>query len=166
MSEIVNGLLIVAVVAVLVLHQFKARQLAEERRWWVVPVVLAFVAARKPDLLGDGNTTAAAALLAVELVLSLAAGALFARTTRVWRAEDGAVRTKATKLTLAVWAGGIVVRVALYGISGAFGVHQGSAALMLGLAAMLLARAGVLQWRTRAYREVVGYPRPAWKDHM
>ncbi len=166
MSEIVDGLLIIGVVALVVLHQFKARQLDEERRWWVLPALLAFVALRKPDLLGDGHTAQAAALLAVELVVSLAMGALFARTTQLWRAEDGALWTKGTKLTLAVWVGGIALRAALYGIGAAFGVHQGGPALMLGLAAMLLARAGVLQWRSRTYREVIGYPQPAWKDRM
>lgn len=166
MSEIVNGLLIIGVVALIVLSQFKARRLGDERRWWVLPVVLGFVALSKPDLLGEGRTAQAAALLAVELVLSLAMGALFARTTQVWRADDGAVWSKGSRLTLAVWVGGIAVRAGLYGIGAAFGVHQSSAALMVGLSVMLLARAGVLQWRTRTYREVAGYPRPAWKDHM
>ncbi|MER7172475.1 DUF1453 domain-containing protein [Streptomyces mesophilus] len=166
MSEIVNGLVIIGVVALIVLTQFKARRIGDERRWWVLPVVLGFVALGKPDLLGEGQTAQAATLLAVELVLSLAMGALFARTTQVWRADDGAVWSKGSRLTLAVWVGGIAVRAGLYGIGAAFGVHQSSAALMLGLSAMLLARAGLLQWRTRTYREVVGYPRPAWKDHM
>ncbi|WP_199550571.1 DUF1453 family protein [Streptomyces sp. N35] len=166
MSEIVNGLLIIGVVALIVLSQFKARRLGDERRWWVLPAVLGFVALSKPDLLGEGQTAQAATLLAVELVLSLAMGALFARTTQVWRAGDGTVWSKGSRLTLAVWVGGIAVRAGLYGIGAAFGVHQSSAALMLGLSAMLLARAGLLQWRTRTYREVVGHPRPAWKDHM
>ncbi|MBC9718369.1 DUF1453 domain-containing protein [Streptomyces sp. TRM66268-LWL] len=166
MSEIANGLLLIGVVALIVLSQFKARRIADERRWWVLPVVLAFVAAGKPDLLGDGQTAGAAALLAVDLVLSVAMGALFARTTEVWRADDGAAWTKGTRLTLAVWAGGIAARAGLYGIGAAFGVRQSSAALVLGLSAMLLARAGVLQWRTRTYREAVGFPHAAWKDHM
>ncbi len=174
MSEFIDGLLIIGVVALVVAHQFKARRLTDEHRWWVLPVVLAFVALGKPDLLGEGRTVQAGVLLAVELVLSLAMGALFARTATIWRAADGAVWTKATKLTLAVWAGAIAVRIGLYGIGAAFGVHQSSAALVLGLSAMLLARAGVLQWRTRTYREVAGSPKsawhghlhPAWKDHM
>ncbi|MFI6942584.1 DUF1453 domain-containing protein [Streptomyces sp. NPDC050418] len=166
MSEFLNGLVIIGVVALVVSHQFKARRLTDERRWWALPVVLAIVALGKPDLLDEGHTAAAAALLSVEVVLSLAMGALFARTATVWRADDGAVWTKGTKLTLAVWGGGIAVRAGLYGIGAVFGVHQSGPALMLGLAAMILARAGVLQWRTRTYREVVGSPRPAWKHHL
>ncbi|WP_415949259.1 hypothetical protein [Streptomyces sp. KLOTTS4A1] len=114
MAETTNGLLIVAAVALIVLHQVKARPPDEERRWWVVPVVLALVAPRKPDLLATGQTVPAGTLLALDLLLYLAVGSLLARTAHVERAEDGTVRSRGTRLTLAVRAGGITVRAGLY----------------------------------------------------
>lgn len=150
MSGLVNVLVIVAVVALVVVRQFRARQVDADRRWWLVPVILAAVALREPGVLDSQHYTAAALLLGVELLIGLATGAGWGWTTRIWVEPDGAVWSKSTKASAAVWAVGIGLRVGLVALGSLMGVHQDSAALMLGLAATLLVRSGILVRRAQA----------------
>lgn len=62
----------------------------------------------------------------------------------------------------------------LYAAGAAFGIKQGSAALMLALAATLLVRSGVLIWRAQSLQTAPqgagaygdGVPAPSWKDRV
>ncbi|WP_037856749.1 DUF1453 family protein [Streptomyces sp. NRRL S-340] len=174
MSGLVNVLVIVAVAAVVITRQFGARRLDADRRWWLMPVILAVVALRDPGLIDAHHRTAASLLLAAELVIGLGIGAGWAWTTRIWAEPDGTVWTKSTRASMAVWAGGIILRAGLFGWGALLGLHQGSPALMLALAATLLVRSGVLVQRTRALAPVDGplpaygggSPRPAWKERV
>ncbi|MFI2641186.1 DUF1453 domain-containing protein [Streptomyces sp. NPDC018610] len=174
MSGLVDALAIVAVAALVISRQFRARRLDTDRRWWVLPVILAVVALRGPGLLDAHHRTGSAVLLGAELVLGLATGAGWAWTTRIWTEPDGAVWTKSTRAGIAVWLGGIVLRVGLFAIGAALGVHQGSSAVLLALAAALLVRSAVLVGRTRvlapAGAVAAAYgddrSRPAWKERV
>ncbi|MFJ9559509.1 DUF1453 domain-containing protein [Streptomyces fuscichromogenes] len=168
MSGLVNALLIVAVVAVVIVRQFRARPIDTGRRWWLLPVILAVVAVREHGILDTHHRTASALLLATELVVGMVMGAAWAWTTRVWTEADGAVWSKSTKASAAVWFAGIAVRVGLYALGAVVGVHQDSAALMLGLAVTLLVRAGILVWRARSLPSgpPVGGPTRAYGDGM
>ncbi|MFE1912436.1 DUF1453 domain-containing protein [Streptomyces anandii] len=174
MSGLVNALVIVAVAALVISRQFRARRLDADRRWWVLPAVLAIVALREPGMLDAHHRTASALLLAVEVIIGLGIGAGWAWTTRIWVEADGAVWTRGTKAAAAVWIGGIVLRAGLFGLGALLGVHQDSAALMLTLAGTLLVRSGVLVWRTQslgpAATRTAAYgdrmPRPAWKERV
>ncbi|MGW2824609.1 DUF1453 domain-containing protein [Streptomyces sp. NPDC001443] len=150
MSGLVNALLIVAVVVVVVVRQFRARRVDADRRWWLLPVILAVVALREPDVLDVHHRTAAVLLLGVELLIGLAVGAGWAWTTRIWVEPGGAVWSKGTGAGVAVWIVGIGLRAGLFGLGLALGVHQGGSVLMLGLAATLLVRSGILVLRARA----------------
>ncbi|MFD7875646.1 DUF1453 domain-containing protein [Streptomyces sp. NPDC059766] len=149
MSGLVNALVIVAVVVVVVGRQFRARQVDADRRWWLLPVVLAVVALRESDILDVQHRTASVSLLGVELLIGLAVGAGWAWTTRIWVEPDGAVWSKGTKAGVAVWTVGIALRAGLFGLALVLGVHQGGSALMLGLATTLLARSGILVLRAQ-----------------
>jgi hypothetical protein len=161
MSGLVDTLLIVAVVALVVVRQFRTRRIdADGRRWWVVPVILAVVALREPGLVDSHHRTESITLLAVELLIGLATGAGWAWTTHVWAEADGVVWSRSTKASVAVWITGIGLRVGLFALGAALGVHQDTSALLLALAATLLVRAGILHWRTRSLHLASVHPEP------
>ncbi|MDQ0937751.1 DUF1453 domain-containing protein [Streptomyces turgidiscabies] len=158
MSGLVHALLIVAVVALVVVRQFRTRRIDADRRWWVVPVVLAVVALREPGLIDVHHRAESISLLAAELFIGLVTGAGWAWTTRVWAEPDGEVWSRSTKASVAVWIIGIGLRVGLFAVGTALGVHQGTSALLLALAATLLLRAGILHWRTNSLRPASPHP--------
>ncbi|MFJ9634320.1 DUF1453 domain-containing protein [Streptomyces sp. NPDC101175] len=161
MSGLVNTLVIVAVAALVITRQFRARRIDTDRRWWLLPVIFAVVALREPGVLDPHHHTASALLLAVELLIGLATGAGWAWTTRVWAETDGSVWSRSTKASEGVWIVGIALRVGLFALGALIGVHQDSSALMLGLAATLLVRSGVLIWRAQSVDGAAG-PAPAY----
>lgn len=156
MSGLTNALVICAVVALVVVRQFKAQQIGTDRRWWLIPAVLVFLAVREPGLIDPAHRAAAVALLAAELLVGLAMGAAWARTSHVWTAQDGTAWSKGTKATAVVWAAGIGLRAALYGAGALLDIRQGSASLMLALAATLLVRSGLLVLRAGPGRATYG----------
>lgn len=147
MVGLANALVIVAVVALVLVRQFRARPIDTDRRWWLLPLILGVIALREPGVLDAHHRVGSAALLAVELLIGLAMGAGWAWTTRVWTEPDGAVWSKGTRASAAVWIAGIVLRVGVFAVGAALGLHQHSSALLLGFAASLLVRAGILTWR-------------------
>ncbi|MFJ9815306.1 DUF1453 domain-containing protein [Streptomyces sp. NPDC101151] len=165
MSGLVNALVIVAVIAIVIGRQFRARAIDTDRRWWLLPAILAVVALREPGILDAHHRTESAVLLAVEVLIGLATGAGWAWTTRIWTAPDGVVWTKSTKASVFVWLGGIALRVGIFAVGAVSGVHQDSSALMLGLAGTLLVRAGILTWRAQAIGSA-SHPAPAYGDGM
>ncbi|MEU0004660.1 DUF1453 domain-containing protein [Streptomyces sp. NPDC006314] len=164
MSGLDNALMVVAVVAIVIVRQFRARAIDTDLRWWLLPVILAVVALREPGILDTHHRAGPAVLLAMELLTGLATGAGWAWTTRVWTAADGVVWTKSTKASAAVWIGGIVLRVGVFAVGSAPGVRQDSAALLLGLAGTLLVRDGILVWRAQCLG-ATSRPAPAYGDH-
>ena len=174
MAGLVDALMIVAVVVLVVVRQFRASRIDTDKRWWLVPVILAVVALREPETVDAHHPTASVALLGVELITGLAVGAGWAWTTRIWAEPDGAVWSKSTKASGAVWGIGIGLRVGLYALGAALGVHQDSSALLLALAATLLARSGILAWRAQSLRPAAvsgaaygdRMSAPAWKERV
>ncbi|MER5407122.1 DUF1453 domain-containing protein [Streptomyces sp. NPDC002769] len=174
MSGLVNALVIFAVVVLVVARQFRARRVSTDRRWWIVPVVLAVIALREPGLIDPRHRTAAVLLIGAELVIGLAIGAAWAWTTRMWVEPDGTVWSRSTKAGAAVWGVGIAVRLGLFGIGALLGVRQDSSALLLALAATLLVRSGVLLWRSQSLRPAGvrgaayggGVPQASWKERV
>jgi hypothetical protein len=157
-----------------VVRQFRASRVDTDRRWWLLPGVLAVVALREPHLLDAQHPTAAALVLGSELIVGVAMGAAWAWTTRVWAEPDGALWSRSTQASVVVWVVGIGLRLGLFGFGTLLGVHQDSSALMLALAATLLVRSGILIWRTRSLYPVSapataygdGVPRSAWKERV
>ncbi|PSM38163.1 DUF1453 domain-containing protein [Streptomyces dioscori] len=177
MSGLVDVLAIVAVVVLVIARQFRPRRLDADRRWWVAPVVLIFLAVREPGLLDPGHRTASALLLGVELLIALVTGLGWAWTTRIWAAPDGAVWSRGSRAGVGVWITGIALRAGLAGLGAAFGLHQDTSALLLGLALTLLVRSGILAWRAQGLRPLPGQagqraaygadvPRPLSKERV
>ncbi|MFI9720119.1 DUF1453 domain-containing protein [Streptomyces sp. NPDC052396] len=159
MSGPIDAVVIIAVVAFLLVGQARPRRLsADARRWWLLPAVLVFVALRKPDLVDSAHPTASLALLVGGLLSGLAVGAAWAWTTRIWADESGAIWARGGKATAGVWLGGILLRLGLYGAGVLAGVHQGTGALLLTMAAMLLARTGLLVRRAAELGPAYGVP--------
>ncbi|MER6070829.1 DUF1453 domain-containing protein [Streptomyces sp. NPDC001817] len=165
MSGLVNALVIVAVAALVIARQFRARAISTDRRWWLIPAVLAVVALREPGILDAHHRADSAVLLAVELFVGVATGAGWAWTTRIWTEPDGVVWTKSTKASVAVWIVGIALRIGIYAVGTVLGLHQGSSALMCALAATLLVRGGILVWRAQSLG-AADRPAPAYGDGM
>ncbi|QNS03680.1 DUF1453 domain-containing protein [Streptomyces xanthii] len=166
MSGPTEVLVIVAVVALVVVRQFRTERLSMDRKWWLLPVALGFFALRDGKVADPHHMTGSVILLVVELLVSVGIGIGWAFTTRLWADEHGDVWTKGTVATAGAWAGGVAARVAVAGIGLAMGVHLGSDAFMLGFAVSLLARSGVLMWRAGALESayVGAVPQPAWED--
>ncbi|MFD7896258.1 DUF1453 domain-containing protein [Streptomyces sp. NPDC059743] len=169
MSSPIDILVIVAAVALVAVRQFRPQRITiGGRGWLVLPVVLAVVALSQPGLIDAHDRSLSVLLLGAELVVGLVMGAGWAWTGRLWTAEDGSVWTKGTGATVAVWIGGIALRAGLMGIGALIGVHQGSGALLLALAASVLVRRGMLVWRARAVHPSYGDGTAAapWKDRV
>ncbi|MER5280460.1 DUF1453 domain-containing protein [Streptomyces sp. NPDC002809] len=172
MPGLVNVLVIIAVIALVVARQCSARQLSGDRRWWVLPGVLLVMALREPGIVDPRHETLSVVVLGAELAVGLVTGAGWAWTTRLWRAEDGTLWSKGTRATVYVWTGGLILRAALYGLAAALGIHQGTPALMMALAATLLVRSGVLARRAAEIPQPYRGPaeglsfRPVRKDRV
>ncbi|MFJ5530783.1 DUF1453 domain-containing protein [Streptomyces sp. NPDC093261] len=165
MSGLVNALVIAAVAALVIVRQFRARRVDADRRWWLLPVILIVVALRGSGLLDPHHSTESALLLGTELLIGLATGSGWAWTTRLWVGADGAVWSKSTKASVAVWIGGIALRVGLFAFGASLGVHQDSSALLPALAGTLLVRSGILVWRARSLTSSAR-PAAAYGDGM
>ncbi|MFH9003420.1 DUF1453 domain-containing protein [Streptomyces afghaniensis] len=163
MAGLVDALVIVVVAVLVIARQFRATPIDGERRWWLLPAILAVVALREPGILDDRHHTASALLLGAELLVGLATGAGWAWTTRIWAEPDGTVWSKSSTASVAVWVVGIGLRAGLFALGAAVGVHQDSSAVLLGLAGTLLVRAGILAWRGRLLRPAVN-PGRAYGD--
>src|SRR4051812_16145128 len=144
MPGLVNAMVIVAAVVLVVVRQFRPSRIDTDKRWWLVPVILAVVALREPHIVDAHHQTASVGLLAAELLTALATGAAWAWTTPIWVEPDGAVWSRSTKVSGGVWAVGIGVRIGLFALGAAIGLQQDSSALLLALAVTLLVRAGIL----------------------
>ncbi|MFJ4978350.1 DUF1453 domain-containing protein [Streptomyces coeruleorubidus] len=174
MSGLVDALVIVLVAVLVIARQFRATPIDGERRWWLLPAILAVAALREPGVLDAHHDTASALLLGAELLVGLAIGAGWAWTTRIWVEPDGTVWSKSSSASVAVWGVGIGLRAGLFALGAAMGVHQDSSALLLGLAGTLLARAGILARRGRlpgpAVKSVRAYGdgtvRPAGRERV
>ncbi|MFI6685977.1 DUF1453 domain-containing protein [Streptomyces sp. NPDC050485] len=170
MSALFNVLIAIAVVALILVRQFKPQQLSGSR-WWVVPAVLGFLAVKDGGLIDPHHHAASVTLLGAELVIGVLMGVGWAWTTKIWTESDGTVWSRGTKATAGVWVAGIVLRVGLAGLGAVAGIHMGTGAVLLALAASLLVRGGVLMWRARpaltSYGVAAeGSPRQVWKDRV
>ncbi|MER5893882.1 DUF1453 domain-containing protein [Streptomyces sp. NPDC001876] len=174
MSALFHVLLIAAVVALVVVRQFTAQRIGDDKRWWVLPGILLIISARNDGALDPHHEALSALILGAGIVVGLVTGAGWGWTARLWREPDGSVWSRGTKGTVQVWVGGLTIRAALAGAGVLLGIHQGPAALTMSLAAMLLARGGVLSVRALRLRAQHGGPadgmplRPAhaaWKGH-
>ncbi|MFB7665561.1 DUF1453 domain-containing protein [Kitasatospora sp. NPDC056138] len=156
MSALVNVLIAIAVMALVVSRQMRARKFDTERRFWLLPLILAVIALRDPRLVDPAHRAESVGLLIASVVVVLAVGSVWGWTVRLWRDRDGAVWAQGTRTTLAVWGGMIAIRLGLYAVGAALHVQQSSSALLLSLGALLLVRGLVVNWRARSLEQPYG----------
>ncbi|MEW1656204.1 MULTISPECIES: DUF1453 domain-containing protein [unclassified Streptomyces] len=159
MSGWLNIAVLIAVVAFVFARQFTAQRITSEgRKWWLMPAILFFMALREPGILDPAHGAASAVLLGATLLIGLAGGAAWAWTTHIWTDDSGVVWTKGTWAAAGVWLCGLALRLGLMGVAALLGVHQGSPATLLSVAAMLLTRAGVTAWRVQGMQRTYRVP--------
>ncbi|MEU9101104.1 hypothetical protein [Streptomyces sp. NPDC048361] len=99
----------------------------------------------------------------------------WAWTSKIWTEADGTIWSRGTKATAGIWVLGIVLRVGLAGLGALAGIHLGTGAILLALAASLLVRGAIMIWRTQsavpsyggaAPGAVRGPARQVWKDRV
>jgi len=88
MSELVDALVVLAVVILVIARQFRTQRIEADRRWWVAPAVLVFLALREPGLIDPVHRTTSVLLLGAELLVALATGLGWAWTTHIWATPD------------------------------------------------------------------------------
>ncbi|MFD9905177.1 DUF1453 domain-containing protein [Streptomyces sp. NPDC059063] len=150
MPGFANALLILAAVALVVTRQLRPQHMTGSKRWWLAPAVLAYVGLRESGLVDPHHEAESVVLLGCEVLVGALIGAAWARTSHIWVEQDGTAWSRGTRATAAVWGVGIAVRLGLMGIGVLLGVHQGTGALLLALAASLLVRAGLLELRVQS----------------
>ncbi|MBP2704785.1 hypothetical protein JOL79_13275 [Microbispora sp. RL4-1S] len=145
--DISNVVLIVAAVAFVIYRQTATRP-TERRGALYVCAAMVLYSIAGGGLVDPRHTALSVGLLAAELILAVALGAVRALTVRVWRDETGVAWARGTAWTFAAWAGSIAARVVLYALGQAAGVNQPTNALFffvgitLGTQALLVARRG------------------------
>ncbi|MEU3794061.1 DUF1453 domain-containing protein [Streptomyces fructofermentans] len=172
MSGLVDALAILAVAVLVITRQLGTRRMDADRRWWLLPAVLVFLALWEPALLDPHHRTASALLLTAELLIGAAIGLGWASTTTLWRTPDGVLWSRTTRTGVAVWTVGIALRAALFGVGAVLGLRQDTSALLVALAVTLLIRSGALVHRARSLGPVIekgaayggGLPRSVKKE--
>ncbi|RCH65274.1 DUF1453 family protein [Streptomyces sp. SDr-06] len=172
MSALFNVLVAVAVVALILVRQFKPQQVGGSgKKWWLVPAALVFFAVKDGGLVDQHHQAGSVALLGAELVTGALMGVGWGWTSKIWTEPDGTVWSRGTKATAGIWVLGIALRVGLAGLGALAGIHLGTGALLLALAASLLVRGGILMWRAQpalaSYGVAAASPaQQVWKDRV
>jgi hypothetical protein len=149
MGGVPDGVLIAGIIVVVLVAQLRPQRMSTEAcAWWVLPAVLVVATVSDGGLVDPRHSAMSVVLLAASVLAGAATGIAWAWTTRVWKDDSGTYWAQGRPTTLAVWAGGLLVGGALHGLALLAGVHQGSAASMLALAASLLTRSAVVVLRT------------------
>jgi Protein of unknown function (DUF1453) len=153
MNEILTGLVIAAVVILVLVRRFGARQVAETKLL-ILPLVVGFIGIRQGRLLDQHHLALSTGLFAVEVAVAVAMGLGLGLTMRMWRETDGSLWTKGTKTTVAVFVTSLVLRGGLAAAGLAMGVHTETGALLVSVAVWLLAQNAAISWRVRTAPEL------------
>ncbi|MCX5386131.1 CcdC protein domain-containing protein [Streptomyces sp. NBC_00083] len=176
--SLVNVLVALAVVALILARQFKPQQIGGGRRWWLIPAALMFFAVKDGGLVDPHHQAASATLLGAEVLIGVLMGVGWAWTSKTWTEADGTTWTRGTRATAGIWVLGIVLRVGLAGLGALAGIHLGTGAILLALAASLLVRGAIMMWRIQSaapsygvaaagtVRAGAGPARQMWKDRV
>jgi hypothetical protein len=149
MHEVINGLIILAVVAFVISRRFTRRRV-DERRFVLLPVIVGGIGIAQGNTIDAHHVALSAGLLSVEIAAALLLGLGLGATMRVWREPDGSHWSQGTWPTFAVFLASIAVRGGLVAVGYAAGVRPGSGTIMISVAAWLLAQNLVIAWRARA----------------
>ncbi len=146
-SGILNAVLVLALVAWVLYRQTIARPVSA-RSLWLLPGILVVIGVAAISNVNKGNlSTTAITYLGIDLVSSVALGALRGCFVRVF-ARDGVMWRQGGAITIALWLVAIGVRVVIAILASHAGVGNVSdAALEVALGMSLLAQNGVVALR-------------------
>jgi hypothetical protein len=148
MHEVLNGLIVLAVVGLVVARRFTRRRV-DERRLLVIPLVLGGIGIAQGGAADPRHFALSVGLLAAEIVAALLLGLGLGATMHLWREVDGSLWSQGTWATFGVFLASIAVRGGLFGLGYAAGVRPGSGTVLISVAAWLLAQNALLSWRSR-----------------
>jgi hypothetical protein len=148
MHEVLNGLIVLAVVGLVIVRRFSRRRV-DERRMLVIPVVVAIVGVAQGHLVDPHHAAVSAGLLTAEVVAALLLGLGLGSTMHVWRDADGQLWSRGGWATFGVFLASVAVRGGLYGLGYAAGVRPGSGTALVSVAAWLLAQNLTIGRRSR-----------------
>ncbi|MCO6008828.1 hypothetical protein NE236_28020 [Actinoallomurus purpureus] len=148
MHDLLNGLLVAAVIVFVIVRRFSARRVAADRPY-LLPGIIAVIGLTRGHVIDPHHPVLGAVLLAGEIVAALALGCGLGATMRVWRERDGSVWSRGTWATFGVFLASIAVRGGGAGLGYAAGVTSGTGAIVLSVAAWMLTQNLMLAWRAR-----------------
>ncbi len=146
-AEILNAVVVVAVVAWVLYRQTVARPVVA-RRLWILPGILIVVGVGAISKADGGHLSATAtSYLSVDLVSSLALGVVRGRFVRVF-SRDGVMWRQGDWTTITLWVVSIGVRVLIGVLAANAGVgHVSGAALEMALGLSLLGQNAMVALR-------------------
>jgi hypothetical protein len=148
MHEALNGLIVLAVLALVIARRFTRRRL-DERRLLVIPLVLGGIGIAQGGAVDPRHSALSAGLLAAEILAALLLGLGLGATMHLWREADGSLWSQGTWATFGIFLASVAVRGGLFGLGYAAGVRPGSGTILISVAAWLLAQNALLSWRSR-----------------
>jgi hypothetical protein len=149
MHEIVNGLIIVAVIVLVIVRRFTRRRV-DEGRFFVIPVVVGIIGITQGGAIDGHHVALSTGLLAAEIVAALLMGLGLGASMHVWRDADGSHWSRGTWVTFGVFLASIAVRGGLMLAGSAAGVKPAEGTVLISVAVWLLAQNAVLVWRARS----------------
>lgn len=148
MHQVVNGLVILAVIVFVISRRFTRRRV-DERRFALMPIVLGGIGVGQGHVIDPHHVVLSTGLLSAEIAAALVLGLGLGATMRVWREADGSGWSRGTWATFGVFLVSIAVRGGLVAAGYAAGVRPGAGTIMISVAAWLLAQNLVVAWRAR-----------------
>lgn len=148
MHEALNGLIVAAAVALVIVRRFRRRRVDEGRSLFL-SLVLGAVGIAEGNAIDAHHVTLSTALLGAEVAAALLLGLGLGATMRVWREPDGSCWSRGTWATFGVLLASVAVRSGLFAIGYAEGTRPGSGTIMISVAAWLLAQNAAIAWRCR-----------------
>jgi hypothetical protein len=146
-GEVLNAVVVVLLVGFVLRRQVVARPIVM-RKLWVLPVILLVAGISGISHVDDGHLSSTGATwLSIDLVTSLASGALRGCVVRVY-VRDGVLWRQGGRVTIALWIVSIGVRVLIGVLASHAGVGEVSdAALESSFGLSLLGQNGVVALR-------------------
>jgi hypothetical protein len=148
MHEALNGLIVLAVVAFVIVRRFGRRRVSDQKLL-VLPIVIGVIGIAQGNAIDPHHPTLTTGLLAAEIAVALVLGLGLGATMRLWRERDGSTWTRGTWATFGVFLVSVTVRGGLYALGHAEGARPGSGTILISVAAWLLAQNAVIAWRSR-----------------
>jgi hypothetical protein len=149
MHEIVNGLIIAAVIVLVLVRRFTRRRVGEGR-FFVIPAVVGIIGIAQGGAIDAHHVALSTGLLAAEIVAALLLGLGLGVTMHVWREPDGSHWSRGTWATFGVFLASVAVRGGLLVAGSAAGVKPAEGTVLISVAVWLLAQNAVLVWRARS----------------